>query len=114
MTRKQQKSSLSQPVNERINKFPLMAMGVLIHVSAHAKHSAQPHMNISRNFSPPVSATPPIRIFTQPLKSGTPDSGRYVKFSAKYIIVGGEMGRLEKVVRVQSCSVGYSWLHAKP
>jgi hypothetical protein len=44
---------------------------------------------------------------------GCTDSGEYVKFTPKYIIVGGEGGVSECVLRFQSYSFGSSGQHAK-
>ena len=44
---------------------------------------------------------------------GCTDSGGYVKFTPKYIIVGGEGGVSEIFLRVQSYSFGYFGPHAK-
>ena len=44
---------------------------------------------------------------------GCTDSGGYVKFTPKYIIVGGEGGVLEFCLRFQSYSFGNSGPHAK-
>ena len=44
---------------------------------------------------------------------GCTDSGGYVKFTSKYIIVGGEGGVSEYFLRFQSYSFGNSGPHAK-
>ena len=44
---------------------------------------------------------------------GCTDSGGYVKFTPKYIIVGGEGGVSEFFLRLQSYSFGYLGAHAK-
>jgi hypothetical protein len=44
---------------------------------------------------------------------GCTDSGGYVKFTPKYIIVGGERGVSELYLRFQSYSFGNSGPHAK-
>ena len=43
----------------------------------------------------------------------SPDSGGYVKFITKYIIVGGEGGLSEICLRVHSYSFGHLVSHAK-
>ena len=44
---------------EKVNKFPLTAMGVLAPGSGHARPSAQPPMDVSENFPAHVSAELP-------------------------------------------------------
>ena len=47
------------------------------------------------------------------MKIGSTDSGGYVKFTPKYIIVGGEGGVSEIVLRLQTYSFGHLGPHAK-
>ena len=46
-------------------KFPLTPMGVLAPGSTHARPSAQPPIDVSRNFPVPVSAESPSKIKDQ-------------------------------------------------
>ena len=48
------------------SKFPLAPMGVLASGSAHARHSAQPPINTSGNFTAHVSAESPSNISPNP------------------------------------------------
>ena len=60
-------------------KFPLAPVGVLAR-------------RVNRKFSVHMSAAPSKGNTSQTLKSRRPDSGGYVKFTSKYIIVGGFKG----------------------
>ena len=70
-----------------IKKFPLAPMGVLAPGSAHARPSAQPPINTSRNFSAHLSAKLPSNISPNPSEVISKVSEHKTKTTSGYQLV---------------------------